>query len=79
MSTMPTTTVELTSVGNSLGIVLPKELLERLHVSEGDTLHVTETSDGVKLTPHDAEFAKQLAVAEGVIQKRREVLKRLAE
>ncbi len=78
-TTVSTVTVKVTTVGNSVGIVLPKEMLERLRISKGDTLQVTETPDGVKLTPYDAEFAKQLAVAEGVMRKRRNVLRKLAE
>ena len=73
------TTVTVTTVGNSTGIVLPKEVLQKLRVSKGDRLHVTELSDGVKLAQYDEEFAKQLEVAEGVMRKRRNVLRKLAE
>lgn len=79
MATSNSTTVKVTTVGNSVGIVLPKELLERLRISKGDTLHVTETPTGVELTPYDEEFAKQMEVAEQVMRKRRDVLKKLAE
>ncbi len=47
------TTVKVTTVGNSVGIVLPKEMLARLNIQKGDTLYVTETPDGVQLTPYD--------------------------
>ena len=73
------TTVKVTTVGNSAGIVLPKEVLERLRVSKGDTLYVIETPDGVQLTPYDPEFASQMDTAEKVMRKRRDVLKKLAE
>lgn len=72
-------TVKLTTVGNSTGIVLPKELLDRLRVSKGDVLHVIETPNGVELTPYDPEFSQQIAVAEQVMRSDRDVLRKLAE
>ena len=72
-------TVKLTTVGSSTGIVLPKELLERLRVKKGDLLHVVETPGGIELTPYDPEFAEQIAVAEEVMRSDRNVLKKLAE
>ena len=56
-------TIKLTTVGNSTGVVLPKEVLEKLRVSKGDVLHLVETPTGIELTPYDPEFAEQLAVA----------------
>ena len=79
MSNVETTTVKVTTVGNSVGIVLPKELLERLRISKGDTLHVTETPSGVELRPYNEEFAKKMAVAERVMREDRDVLRKLAE
>ncbi len=72
-------TLKLTTVGNSTGVILPKELLERLRVEKGDLLHVTETPDGIKLTPFDKEFAGQLDVAEQVMRQDRDILRKLAE
>jgi putative addiction module antidote len=72
-------TVKLTTVGNSTGIILPKELLERLRLSKGDVLHVTEVPGGIQLQPHNEEFARQMDVAEGIMRKRRTLLKKLAE
>lgn len=72
-------TVKLTSVGNSTGIILPKELLEKLRVGKGDVLHVLETPNGIELTSFDPEFARQMDVAEGIMRKRRNLLKKLAE
>ena len=46
----------VTTVGSSAGIVLPKEVLEHLRVSKGDLLYVVETASGVELTPYDPEF-----------------------
>jgi putative addiction module antidote len=73
------TTLKLTTVGSSTGVVLPKELLEKLRVSKGDVLHVIETPNGIELTPYNPEFDKQFAVAEQVMRTDRDVLKKLAE
>ena len=72
-------TVKITTVGNSTGIVLPKELLEKLRMKKGDVLHVLETPRGLELTPLDDEFARQMDVAESVMRKDRDLLRRLAE
>ena len=72
-------TVKLTTVGNSTGIILPRELLEKLRVQKGDTLHVLETPNGIELTSFDPEMAQQMDVAEAVMRKRRNLLKKLAE
>jgi len=71
-------TVKLTTVGNSTGIVLPKELLEKLRVQKGDILHVLETPGGITLTHFDPEFGRQMDVAERVMREDRDVLRRLA-
>jgi putative addiction module antidote len=73
------TTLRLITVGNSTGLVLPKELLERLRVEKGDTLHVVETENGIELTPYDPEFAEQMDTAEKIMRRHRDVLKRLAQ
>ena len=72
-------TLKLTTVGNSTGVVLPRELLEKLRVKKGDTLHVLETPNGIELTNFDPELARQMDVAEAVMRKRRNLLKKLAE
>ena len=71
--------LKLTTVGNSVGIVLPKELLARLRLEKGDVLHVTELSDGIKLAAYDPELAAQMAVAEDVMRRRRTLLHKLAQ
>ncbi len=73
------TTLKLTTVGNSTGVVLPKEILRRLRVDKGATLFVLETSNGIELTPYNPEFAAQMEVAEQVMREDRDVLKKLAE
>ena len=76
---MTTKTLKLTQIGNSTGVVLPREILERLRVERGDTLSVVETPDGIELTPYDPEFARQMEVAEKVMREDRDVLRLLAE
>ena len=70
--------IKITTVGNSAGIVLPKELLARLRLGKGDTLYATELPDGVKLSPFDPTFAQQMEVAERIMRKDRNVLRKLA-
>jgi putative addiction module antidote len=71
--------LKITTVGNSAGVVLPKELLARLRLDKGDTLYVTELPDGIKLQPYDPSFAEQMEVAEGVMRRRRTLLRKLSE
>jgi putative addiction module antidote len=71
--------IKITTVGNSAGIVLPKELLARLRLGKGDELYATELPDGIKLTPFDPQVAMQMEVAERIMRKDRNVLRKLAE
>ena len=73
------TKLKVTTVGSSAGVVLPKEILQRLRVSKGDTLYVIETPNGVELTAYNPEFATQMKVAEMVMREDRDVLKKLSE
>ena len=73
------TALKLIEVGNSMGVVLPKELLARLGVQKGDTLYAVETPDGLRLTPSDAEFEAQMKVARRIMKERRAVLRELAK
>ena len=68
------TPLKITKVGNSAAIILPKELLARLRVALGDTLYATEAPDGVRLTAADPDFAAQMAVAEEIMRKDRDIL-----
>jgi putative addiction module antidote len=72
-------TLKVTTVGNSLGVVLSKDLLARLRVEKGDTLYAVETPDGIELTPYNPEFAAQMEFAEKIMREDRDVLKRLAK
>jgi putative addiction module antidote len=72
-------TVKVTTVGNSAGIVLPKEILERLHIEKGDTLYISETPGGVQLTPFKPEFARVVEAGRRATRKYRNALRKLAE
>lgn len=72
-------TLKVMTVGNSVGVVFPKELLEKLRVQKGDLLYVTETPDGIRITPYDPEFAAQMGLAERVMREDRDALRKLAE
>jgi putative addiction module antidote len=71
--------LKVTAIGNSAGIILPKELLEILRVGKGDVLYVYETKNGIELSRYDSEFAAQMALAKKVMQEDRDVLRVLAE
>jgi riboflavin kinase/FMN adenylyltransferase len=73
------TTAKIIAIGNSAGIILPKETLARLNVQKGDTLYITEGSQGIRLLPFDTEFAAQMEAAREVMRENRDVLQRLAE
>ena len=73
------TTVKLTTVGNSTGVVLPKEILQRLRVEKGDVLYVLETPGGIELVPNNPEISSQIEDAKGVMLEDRDVLKKLSE
>jgi putative addiction module antidote len=71
--------LRITTIGNSAGVILPKELLARLRVGKGDELYALETPDGIRLTAFDPELAMQMEVAEDVMRKRRTLLNKLAQ
>lgn len=71
--------LKLTQIGNSVGVVLPKDVLARLKLEKGDTLFITETPDGYAITPHDPNFESQMDAARSIMKKRRAVLRELAK
>ncbi len=71
--------LKVTTVGNLVGVVLTKEMLERLRVEKGDHLYAIETPNGIELTPYDPEFAAQMDIAERVMREDRDALRKLAE
>lgn len=74
-----TTKLKVTTVGSSVGVVLPKDVLARLRVEKGDTLYVTETPDGIELRAFDEEFAEDMEMAEKIMRDNRDLLRKLAE
>lgn len=72
-------TLKLTQIGNSVGVILPKEVLARLKVGKGDTLYVTETPDGLAVTPYDPTFEAQLEVGREVMREYRDTFRALAK
>ena len=72
-------TLKLRAIGNSVGVVLPKELLAKLNLGEGDVLHLVDAPDGFRLKRHDPEFERQMEVARRVMRERRAVLRELAK
>jgi putative addiction module antidote len=73
------TTTKIIAIGNSAGIILPKEVLARLKVEKGDTICLSETPAGLQISPYDEEFIAKMEVADRVIRRYRDAFKRLAE
>ena len=71
--------LKIRKIGNSLGLVLPKEALARLHVGDGDTVYITESPDGFRLTPMSEAFVRQMEAAEAVMREDRDLLRELAK
>ncbi len=68
----------VTQVGNSTGVILPKEVVARLKLKKGDSLFLTETPDGYMITPYDPEFEEQMGAAHRGMAKYRNALHELA-
>jgi putative addiction module antidote len=75
---MPTT-AKIIAIGNSAGIILPKETLARLNVEKGDTVYLNENQAGFQISPYDEEFGAKMEVADRVIRRYRDAFKKLAE
>ncbi|MEE4376129.1 MAG: AbrB/MazE/SpoVT family DNA-binding domain-containing protein [Candidatus Competibacteraceae bacterium] len=71
--------VKVTAIGNSMGILLPKEALTKLRVDKGDVLYLVDTPEGLTLTPYQQDFETQMGVAEKVMKKYRNALHELAK
>ena len=72
-------TLKLTQIGNSVGVILPKEILARLKLEKGDLVYVTDAANGVMLTPYSPDFEVQMTAARDVMKRRRNVLRELAK
>ena len=73
------TSVKVSAIGNSAGIILTKELLAKLKVDKGDMLSVVETPNGIELSAYDPTFEEQMAVARDVMARYRNTLRELAK
>lgn len=71
--------VKVTTVGSSVGVVLPKEALSRMKTKKGDVLYLVETPGGYELTPYNRELVEQLEAAESVMARYRNALDKLAK
>ena len=71
--------LKLTQIGNSVGVIFPKELLARLKLEKGDSLFVSEAANGFMLSTYDPEFEQQLTEARRIMKNRRAVLHELAK
>lgn len=71
--------VKVTAIGNSMGIVLPKEALTKLHVEKGDILYLVDNPEGLTLTPYQQDLDVQMSAAEKVMKKYRNALHQLAK
>ncbi len=71
--------LKLTQIGNSVGVILPKEVLANLTLEKGDTIFITETPNGYLVTPYDPTFEAQMSSARAVMKKRRAALRELAK
>ena len=73
------TQLKITKIGNSAGVILPKDLLARLRAAIGDTLHVTEAPDGIRITAQDPDFVADMELAEEIMREDRNILRALAK
>ena len=71
--------LKLTAIGNSMGVVLPKDVTARLKVEKGDSVFLTETPDGYRITPYSPAFEEQMTAARKIMKKRRNALRELAK
>ncbi|MGH6817631.1 MAG: AbrB/MazE/SpoVT family DNA-binding domain-containing protein [Methylovirgula sp.] len=73
------TALKLCKIGNSVGLVLPKEVLGQMNAQVGDTVHLTKTVGGVRLTTYDPAFEEQIKAMRTVMRENRNVLRELAK
>lgn len=71
--------LEVKKIGNSTGLILPKDLIAKLNLQQGQWLHVTELPDGgVRLTPYDPDFDKAMAIVDDIMDEYKDTLRALA-
>ena len=71
--------LKLTQIGNSVGAIFPKELLAQMQLEKGDEFYVTNTPDGLRITPYNPEFEEQTRIGREIMKERRDVLRELAK
>lgn len=71
--------LKLTQIGNSVGVILPKEILARLKLEKGDTLFVSDTPGGINLTPYDLTVEEQLRAGREFMREYRDTFHQLAK
>jgi len=72
-------TLRTRQVGKSVGLTLPKEVVERLKISTGDKLYLTDSPEGYRLTPYDPSFERQMRAAESIMRRYKDALHQLAK
>ncbi len=70
---------KLMQIGNSVGLILPKEVLARLKLAKGDTVFLTDAPGGVTITPHDPSFEEQLDIGREFMREYRNTFHELAK
>ena len=71
--------LKLRKIGNSTGVLIPQETLAALNLNEGDTLYLTASPDGFRVTPYDPQFEDQMKVAREIMKRDRNILRALAK
>ena len=71
--------LKIRKVGNSLGVLLPREVIAHLKVGEGDSVTLSETPDGYKISSYDPEIARQIEIAKKIMRRYRNTLRELAK
>jgi putative addiction module antidote len=71
--------VTLRKIGNSVGVIIPKEMLDRFGLKEGDELNLEAKDGGIVLKPTDDEFARQIEIGRKFMDKYKVALQKLAE
>ena len=72
-------TLKLTQIGNSVGVILPKEILARLKLEKGDLVYVTDAANGVMLTPYDPALDEQIKAGREFMREFRDTFHQLAK
>ena len=71
--------LKVTKIGNSLGVILPRDLLGKLQLDKGDSIFLVDTPEGLRITAYDPAFAEQMDQARNLMKKRRNVINELSK